>query len=82
MTKIAEIVQAMANIAVIERSEGDNCFVDNWPEIARAAVEAMREPTEAMISSGYGVWWGSDGHDDSRAIWPAMIDTILTEKPE
>lgn len=54
---------------------------------ARVAIEAMREPTEAMVAAGSGVtWW--DGKDDeeweenvstdtAKRIYQAMIDEAL-----
>ena len=38
---------------------------------ARAAIEAMREPTEAMESAAWG----------SCDVWRAMIDAALTSDP-
>lgn len=49
-----------------------------WFRQARAAIEAMRVPTEAMCIAGeeapmtYG-----DGHDP-RDVWPRMIDAALS----
>jgi len=41
-------------------------------ELARAAVEAMREPTDAMADDGYrALARGAD------AVWQAMIDKAL-----
>jgi len=42
--------------------------------VARAAIAAMREPTEAMLA-GYS----SKHHDDAKAAWRAMIDEALAE---
>jgi hypothetical protein len=48
-------------------------------EVARAAIEAMREPTEAMAK---GAW---DRADDNylipEAVWRAMIDAALSSTP-
>lgn len=57
---------------------------------ARAAVEAMREPTSRMQSEGSCVDYEGDfdeaGHPigltAARNVWHAMIDAILNEKPE
>lgn len=51
--------------------------------IARAAIEAMREPTEGMIEKG--VWSRSasgryEPHDIAATIWGAMIDAALVER--
>ncbi len=42
-------------------------------EIARAAIEAMREPTEEMVAKVVGL----DGVVTSRSAWRAMIDAAL-----
>lgn len=53
---------------------------------ARAAIEAMREPTEAMVEAdmplgGYG--FGDDVYSaDPKEVWQAMIDAALAEKPQ
>jgi len=50
---------------------------------ARAAIEAMREPTEEMIEAGGGVIseWNGDMTPATEAAaqiaWPAMIDEAL-----
>ncbi len=45
---------------------------------ARAAIEAMRNPTEAMVAAGKAL--GDDYHYDSPAkVWPAMIVALLAE---
>lgn len=51
-----------------------------WRPVARAALEAMREPSEAMLKAGDLPGW-----DDSVTVglsgevWQAMIDAALTE---
>lgn len=54
-------------------------------EFARAAIEAMREPTEAMLNAKYGPenyervsgWLDSL---DAETVWQAMIDVALEEQ--
>lgn len=50
-------------------------------ELARAAIEAMRGPTEAMIKIGddYTHCGGSCGNRAGRDTWQAMIDAALNE---
>jgi hypothetical protein len=43
--------------------------------LARAAIESMREPTEAMYEAG-GMAEG-----EAPDLWRAMIDAALAEKP-
>ena len=45
-------------------------------EDARAAIEAMREPTEEMSHAG----WRTDS-GISRVVWQAMIDKALNTDP-
>ena len=45
---------------------------DDFREAARAAIEAMREPTEAMAETVVD-------DDDAKAIWRDMIDAALKE---
>jgi hypothetical protein len=49
----------------------------------RAAVEALREPTDKICSSG-GAVWDDDLCSDTNALnmWRAMNDAILSEKPD
>jgi hypothetical protein len=55
-----------------------------WPDCvddARAAIEAMREPTNYMETAAYGV---RDPHSDFTApstLYRAMIDAALTKEP-
>lgn len=45
-----------------------------WRKAARAAIEAMREPTDAMVTQ-----CTDTGHtrDDARAVWQRMVDEAL-----
>ena len=45
-------------------------------EVARAAIQAMREPTEEMLRASVRVGWVHGGH---RAHWEAMIDAALKD---
>lgn len=46
--------------------------------IARAAIEAMREPTDAMVENA----WASAMAEDARQTWKDMIDAALPEPPK
>ena len=54
---------------------------------ARAAIEAMREPTEAMMKAGNSAAYDSQGSPsdwlgcDMDAVFRAMITAALGEKP-
>lgn len=47
--------------------------------LARAAIEAMRVPTEAMVEEGYCAV-PSFGDHNPNAAWRAMIDAALNEQ--
>lgn len=56
-------------------SEGFLEFPD-YEAMAHAAIEAMREPTEAMLDAGRTKTnWGPHGTGE---VWLAMIDAALT----
>lgn len=57
---------------------------EDWHEMARAAIEAMREPTQAMIDAVYEDCKGRScifnhdvGGEDVEAFWRAMISAAL-----
>ena len=51
----------------------------HWRLAARAAIAAMREPSEAMIKEGaYGS--GEDSAGVACGAWKAMIDEALKQK--
>jgi hypothetical protein len=59
---------------------------ETYGNIARAAIAAMREPTEAMLEVGEDATWepSSDrpyiGYYSLKFAWDAMIDEALAEK--
>lgn len=72
-------------IATVARAINDAfyCYVsnENWEpserdlRAARAAIQAMREPTEAMVGAcAFGF------HSERVINWKAMIDASLSEK--
>ncbi len=59
---------------------------DTILKAARAAIEAMREPTEEMIKAGTIGWDSLNGSPVKPVFspfkpWAAMIDAALAEKP-
>ena len=50
---------------------------DYYQRMARAAIEAMREPTEAMLDAGVNF---RERNARTEQIWQAMIDEALKEK--
>lgn len=70
--------------AIVDRRHGKGAFIhgENLAD-ARAAIEAMREPTEEMREA-----WGAEDCDDHPAEchinprrWSAMIDAALGSRP-
>lgn len=51
---------------------------DHWYHYARAAITAMREPTEAMLDVG-GDWYVEHPREDALEKWQAMIDAALAD---
>ena len=63
-------------LPAIRMTEQDAAY---YSTVAHAAIEAMREPTEAMIKEGaYGS--GEDSAGVACGAWKAMIDAALDEK--
>jgi hypothetical protein len=53
-------------------------------DLATQVIEAMREPTEAMINrgAGAGAWHPADKPtEEALDVWQAMIDAALEKKP-
>ncbi len=79
MSKLEEIARAIAYTVGMEPNE--RCIdPETALKAARAAVEAMRDPTEAMITVAYLHADYDEGVTPSQA-WDSMIDAILNEKP-
>lgn len=51
---------------------------DVYRRIAEAAIKAMREPTDEMITAGFLLC----DEEGTRIIWTDMIDAALTPKIE
>lgn len=54
---------------------------EDWIEMARAMLRAIREPDEATLKAGFS----ENNHWERRApedVWPAMIDSILAGNTE
>jgi hypothetical protein len=61
----------------IEHADKFGEILVNWMNFepqARAAIAAMREPTEAMIKAGTA----HGGQTNTDVIWQAMIDAALS----
>lgn len=55
-----------------------------WRGIARAAIEAMREPTDAMVEAGFDAGddtvQGYSENADPQDTWQSMIDAAINEQ--
>ncbi len=80
MTEMEERVAAAIMRAYFSRpvdeQTGINVSVADQADLARAAIEAMREPTEAMVSAAYFKMLRGRG-----GCWRAMIDAALGRLP-
>lgn len=80
MTKLDEVATAIEGAL-------PNQMKHLGPLLARAALKAMREPSEGMIDGipdhllgGYG--FGDDCYSaNAERIWEHMIDALLSESP-
>lgn len=87
MTMIERVARAIAEVAFAETHEGD--AASEWDRVvplARAAIQAMREPTDKMIAqmeSAASIGIGRP--NDEKAIprlWGWAIDAALSETSE
>ena len=75
MTKIEEVARAIQGEVREPWPDDERESRAFFERLARAAVEAMRDPTENMINESY--------HDFDLVpllVWQAMIDAALAEK--
>jgi len=76
-----ETVEGLERIGIVK----DGMFVDaKFVAMARIAVEAMREPTEAMLAAGHaalveGATSSLELVEVRAAVFTAMIDAALAE---
>lgn len=78
MEMIERVARAMAKRNHPSASDRDiDDMWEGWSADAYAAIKAMREPTEAMVSSGGDCDW--DGYEDPNmaSAWRLMIDEAL-----
>lgn len=67
---MSEMVDRVAK-ALEARLKGNEFL--SYEDAARAAIEAMREPTKRMAMAGYG----ANDMKPAKAAWTAMIDAAL-----
>ena len=70
------IERVARSITEVLRAKGASSrMMDAGKDAARAAIKAMREPTEAMLKAGPPFPYMD------KDVWKAMIDAALGEKP-
>lgn len=74
--RVAEAIYAMA------RETRDEWLIPDWKMVARAAIEAMREPTSEMTSCSEEVHWGDSCYicGGLKDGWQKMIDAALSSQ--
>ncbi len=93
--QLVPMVERVARAMFAHEHGGDKASIDRgaaaWEhdgnlylELARAAIAAMREPTDAMVIAGAQHIAGiqhpiSDTAGDTKGRWRAMIDAALAE---
>ena len=85
MTKLEEVARAL--FAEEQRLNGTSLEWGDYPDIqitamnyARAAIEALREPSAAMtVKHWTTLEYSGDAHETCHAVWREMIDAILSE---
>lgn len=85
---MSEMIQRVARaLAQLEGHENLPTLQSAYEQRARVAIEAMREPTDRMLSSGDSMMpqiaRGEDittGYDALREAWPEMISAALEEQ--
>ena len=65
--------------AAIQKAASDFPDGDQFA-CARAAVEAMREPSDRMLANFHGMQRIRNTRTMATSVWQAMIDAILAEK--
>ncbi len=76
-------LQTIPEVGLLEEwGDGSIPISNGIMEEARAAVAALREPSEAMKAAITVMAWRSGVGQKPENICGAMIDAILNEKPE
>ncbi len=97
MTLVERVARAMvAGTAEITGQRAEDSWQVIGPmtrvfmcQMARAAIEAMRDPTDAMMQRGYDEATANGDQAEegdfvpriTREVWSSMIDAALKEEP-
>ena len=91
MTDVPEMIERVARALVSSEGDDPDALIHTmkgktpvWTlgvEQARAALAAIREPTEPMLQASEREW---DGRMSARSagVWQAMIDAALNPTPQ
>lgn len=92
MTMIEQVAKAMVrNFLGRDPSDESEWWIQgvvDARDLARAAIKAMRMPTDAMVRQGEMHCYEHEGQADDWSLkamregWEAMIDAALNEQPE
>jgi hypothetical protein len=75
MSKVEEVARAIC----AENCEDYDMLPSIHKSVARAAIEALRKPTEAMIEAGNEQERYDEGSAGAELHWQVMIDAALKE---
>jgi hypothetical protein len=76
--RVARAIAAAGTI--VDWDEMSVACQEQFTKEARAAIEAMREPTEAMVDAAWASWEDVEGSKGFVGAWQAMIDEALKQK--
>jgi hypothetical protein len=95
VTRVASAIVASIKVQLDGHPIPGDAAPDSWT-LAKAAIEAMREPTDAMLRTCWKLYhpWGADApkpedrpnnfaamQEQVTAYWQAMISAALTPPP-
>ncbi len=74
-----EMIERVANAMAFhsDRQAHTKPWMVKWDDLARVAIAAMREPTEAMLDAAVARDYRGEGPDTASEHWRAMIDQAL-----
>jgi len=79
---IERVAKAIAKSNGIKNLDDMRLGVPLWQcfdKQALAAIKAMREPTDAMVTAGDTTFADYEGWGPPRETWPRMIDAALSD---
>lgn len=74
-------IEKVARVIAAAQSKQHAYAWEPFAPLARAVLEAVRRPTDVVEKAGYDRWLSVGGGPCIEAIWEAMIDAALEEKP-